>query len=101
MEGNKLIDNFMYDNRRIFRSYDIDWNALIPVVEKIEAIKCPINIKIGVYISSNSCRIESTKLFMSDRNDRYMGESILETKLDATYDAIIKFIKYYNKLNAI
>lgn len=79
--------------------FDSSWDWLMIVVEKIESIKCHINGRIGVYISSNTCTIQSTKLFQGDSSDKYYNESTLETKIKSTYDAVVKFIKYYNNLN--
>jgi hypothetical protein len=72
------------------------WDWLIPVVEKIENIKCSVNGRFGVYISSNNCAIQSTKLFMSDRNDRYYFDICDDTKFNAVYKSVIEFIKWYN-----
>jgi len=77
--------------------YDKDWYSLMLVIERIESLKCPINGRFGVYISSNTCTIQSIELFKSDRNDRYYSDSVLDTKIESTYSEIIKFIKWYNK----
>ena len=73
------------------------WDWLMPVIEKIDTIEDSLNGKFGVYISSNRCTIQSTKLFMSDSNKRYYSQTYADTKFEATYKVVVKFIKWYNK----
>lgn len=80
--------------------YHFSWEWLMPVVEKIESIKDPHDGFYGVYISSNSCCIQGTSLHMAlsdpDYGPVYYDEVILETKLESTYQAVIRFIKWFN-----
>lgn len=75
------------------KSYD----ALIPVVEKIESIYHDYHGKIGVYISSNTCTIQGTN-FGTDLGV-YYDEVVLDTKLESTYQACLNFINWHNKQN--
>ncbi len=79
-------------NARSF-SYNHDWNWLMEVVEKIESLKCPI------YISGNNCQIYE-RIGWGEHIGWHI-DSYGKNKLEATYLAIIKFIKWYNqnKLN--
>jgi hypothetical protein len=62
-----------------------DWNWLMEVVEKIESLKVIVEIR------ENVCYIEtSSKNYYSELED---------TKLQATYKAVVEFIKWYNQQN--
>ena len=76
---------------------ETNWYDLMPVVEKIESIKDDYHGRFGVYINSNNCHIQSTKFRLIETNqDYYFADYTLETKLLSTYQAIIKFIEWYN-----
>lgn len=80
--------------------YHNDWNWLIPVVEKIESIKDKHHGYFGVYINSNSCTIQGTNLRLDEPMSNppiYYGQRVSDTKLNATYEAVFDFIKWYNK----
>lgn len=62
--------------------YDTDWNALMPVVEKIESLKFRTDIG-GTY-----CEIHTPKIIFNEFND---------TKIKATYNSVIAFINWYNQ----
>lgn len=99
MENNKLIAEFM-GNIPIFENeyqmvthnnmcygidelkYDTDWNWLMPVVEKIESLGIVVEIR------ENVCYIETSLGNYSELED---------TKLQATYKAVVKFINWYNE----
>jgi len=69
--------------------YSTDWNALMPVVEKIESIKVE-DYSVLVEISKNICTIcpaHWEELINIQSN----------TRIEAVYDAIIDFINWYNK----
>ena len=87
---------YLCRNHNDLRYYN-SWDWLMEAVEKIESIACPLNGRFGVYISSNSCTIQSTKFFMSDKNTRYYDEVYADTKKLATYQAVMHFIDYYDR----
>jgi hypothetical protein len=60
--------------------YHKDWNALMPVVEKIEAMGYT------VVMLANTCRINF------DGSDDIKAD----TKIETTYQAVLSFIEYYN-----
>lgn len=69
--------------------YHSDWNWLMPVVEKIEHIE---NADFVVYINVECCKITA--------RETYPNLVIIETaktKIEATYKAIVEFIKWYNQ----
>ena len=80
--------------------YDRDWNWLMAVVEKIESIKDSYHGRFGVYISSNSCTIQSTN-FRPDKRipepPHYYNNIVLDSKIESTYYAVVEFINFYNK----
>jgi len=64
-------------------NYNCSYDWLIPVVDKIE------NIGFTVKIEKTSCLIrEFTK--------GYSIEAIYPSKLEAVYNSVVKFIKWYN-----
>lgn len=62
--------------------YDTDWNWLMQVVEKIESLGIVVEIR------ENVCYIETSQ-------GNYTSE-LEETKIQATYKAVVEFIKWYN-----
>lgn len=73
--GNDIvsIDNLQYQD---------DWNLLMEVVEKIESLGIVVEIR------ENVCYIETSQ-------GNYTSE-LEETKIQATYKAVVEFIKWYN-----
>lgn len=79
--------------------YHLMWDWLMPVVEKIESIWHKDHGYFGVYISSNSCTIQGTN-FRPDASivePVYYSNIVLETKIESTYQCVIKFIEWYLK----
>lgn len=66
------------------------WDWLMLVVEKIESLKHP------VYISSNNCQIYEKTSW--GENNGWHIDSYGKNKLEATYLAVVEFIKWHNKL---
>ena len=94
MESNRIIAEFMgwKPNEHHWclngdkdLQYDTSWDWLMPVVEKIEALKYRVEI------SHNGCLIESHKDLDTARMNSGIGE-IEPTKLKATYKAVVGFI---------
>ena len=88
MESNKLIAEFMeYPNLGTegdfsYLKYHKSWKWLMPVVEKIEDMGCE------VVMTNGECTISA---------DGYYGKSLGKSRRSATYDAVVKFIEWYNK----
>ena len=106
-ENNKLIaefmgakevrkDNFKFPNRTGLPlqigtiNYHSDWNWLMEVVEKIESLEIG-RFKVEIY--NTNCRIYDHEEF-DEISDLSAG-----TKIEATYNACIEFIKWYNQQN--
>jgi len=75
--------------------YHSSWDWLIPVVEKIESIG-----RTAVVIGFDTCEIKDENYAdlsknLPDRFDSFNEEG--KTKLEATYKAVIEFIKWYNE----
>ena len=109
-ENNKLIAEFMGLPTEVFKSgivnyyfrefnsgswyeehelsYNVSWDWLMPVVEKIESLGYGVTIGMGVYVviqdDVTDTGLEITK--MTDNN-----------KLFCTYEAVVEFIKWYNE----
>lgn len=82
-------------------SYHLSWDWLMPVVEKIEKIHNDHHGYFGVYISSNQCIIQGTKLNLALKNPEYGfvylsdTNAIFDTKIKSTWFAVVEFIKWY------
>ena len=74
-------------------NYHTSWNGLMPVVEKIENIGQSV-----VEIFKNHCCIKGVLYDIdSDRMVlRYDETTHSDNKIQATYKAVIQFIKWYN-----
>jgi hypothetical protein len=113
IEGNKLIGEFMDDDGTLcyykgldgpqyesgmYLKYNKSWDWLMPIVEKIESIYDDFHGYFGVYISSNSCTIQGTRLNTSIENPHYAyhNDVTLNTKIESTWYAVVQFIQWYN-----
>jgi hypothetical protein len=80
--------------------FHISWDCLMAVVDKIESIKDSYHGRFGIYISSNSCTIQSTN-FRPDKPipnpPHYYDNIVLNTKIESVYYSVINFINFYNK----
>lgn len=78
-------------------NYTSDWNAIMLVVEEIEKLSHEDHGRFGVYISSNGCSIQGTRLNTGDPGCKvYFSEFYEETKLESTVEAVVAFIEWYN-----
>ena len=70
--------------------YDVSWDWLMPVVEKIESLGCIVEIwkSLGA-----GCRIQ--KLIPYQPTIRVTAES--NSMIEAVYQSIIQFIKWYKE----
>jgi hypothetical protein len=100
-ENNRLIAEFMgidqvdidyHEDSNGELKYHTSWDWLMPVVEKIESLE-----------DENKCKLynfQSEQCFVTIVVN-HTGEDIVEVdadnRLDATYQAVISFIKFYNK----
>jgi len=109
INGNKLIAEFEY-GKRYNDSKDIEdcyveepttsmitfyledamyhksWDWLMPVIEKIESLGYDVNIYSWGKGISKSCSIQGISIDVNNTN-----------KLQAVYEAVVEFIKWYNK----
>jgi len=116
LEGNKLIAEFMTKEHANlcwklipkntmhlpnYFKYHSSWDWLMPVVNKIESIVDLYHGHFGVYINSNNCTIQSIKFRSDEMTDPpyYFSDHYSESKIESTYNAILNFIKWYNKQN--
>lgn len=108
-ENNKLIAEFLNmipasnetypqlfrfeDNDEWFTSEELkfnsDWNWLMEVVERIEETEIDNNI---LMLES----IGNMAKFIFDDGCRFLSDCIGETKIEAVYNAVVSFIKWYN-----
>ena len=103
-EEYKLIHNFLYPNdplkpwinkTNIINLFKEDWNELMLVVDKIHNLKPKTNVS----ISDHHCYIYL--VYTEDRkkveiNDWHIINAKKST-IEVTYEAILEFIKWYNK----
>lgn len=102
IEGNNFIRNYMGDNwyppidRINSREYlfhdSFEW--LMPVVEKIESAKRFPTF--SVFIVKRVCRIH---IYRSHDNSEQIVLQQADTKLEATWRAVVVFIKWHNLNN--
>lgn len=87
MIDNYLIAKFMgVDTSKLWKSmYDTDWNELMPVIDRIEALGYSVNI------ISKSCSI-----FV---NREWQFRYTSDTKIEAAYNSVLSFIKWHNQQN--
>jgi hypothetical protein len=93
IEGSHIAEYFRCTK---YNTYHEDWNMLMPVVEKIEALD-------GLYIVeifARACIIS----YMVNHNwpeDKgivaHFNASNTNSKLEATYQAVVQFIQWYNQ----
>lgn len=86
----------------IYSRFSENWIPLMQVVEKIEKINSAFHGNFVVYIGSNRCTIQGTKLHLSIEPNStygfvYFDEQYADTKLEATYIACLNFINWFNK----
>lgn len=99
-DGNKVIDEFMnYDAFCITSKYDNSWEWIMDVIDEIEKIHDDFHGHFAVHIVSNSCTIQGTNLRTDHKNyhPAYFSEHDGETKIEATWLAVVHFIQWYNK----
>lgn len=97
LEGNKLIAEFEgrinelchHNNTSSPYDYDKSWDWLMPVVERIDS-RTPYDP--CVTIEYNWCSI---KMLNGGFNIEVVGNS----RIEATYKAVVDFIKWYNENN--
>ena len=67
--------------------YDVSWDWLMPVVEKIESLGYETEIKYdqSIFVRIGAGGYENQTQFMSDGR----------TKIEATHKAVVEFIKWY------
>jgi hypothetical protein len=98
-----MLENSAYPEYFRCTSYNIyheDWNKLMPVVQKIESTQHPDHGKFGVHIVSNNCTIQAIKFGQHKQGEPvpYFNSVYGETKIQATYHAVVQFIKWFNTL---
>jgi len=116
MEDNKLLAEFMgfqqtnigwYDAEEVLLraerdntfdnlKFNTDWNWLMQVVEKIESIED------NRFLFQTSAR----QGFYAEIRERFSYETKIEdaygkTRIQATYNACVRFIKWYNEQNKL
>lgn len=77
--------------------YDSSWDWLMPVVEKIEKTEIEGDFPV-VTISQGLCEAENVGGFnMWLREERNLYPYFQGTKIEATYQFVVEFIKWYNQ----
>jgi len=98
IDNNKLIAIFMDNYQKLsndpeFGRFHLQWDWLMPVVEKIEEMDVVASFQIEqptIYIWKSS----ENSTFKDIEIDIFKS-----SKLEAVYKAVIEFIKWYNKQN--
>ncbi len=91
INSNKLIAEFMGKNTNLRfidpYGYHCSWDWIMPVVEKIESIGYPVTIN-----CHKSCYINITS-----KDASHIMVDFAETKIEAVYNAVVEFIKWFNE----
>ena len=95
-------DEDHYDEIKPYDEYDWSrddankWGQLMPVVEKIEITYLDEQLYTNqVIIFANTCSIDPSNWASPDPHQ--LVKTYAETKLEATYKAVVEFIKWYGK----
>jgi len=105
MSDDELIEQFWisFGNKPHMKEdlwfYSSEWSMLMPLIELVESIHDDFHGYFGVHISSNNCTIQGTNLRTDPENfhPAYFADHYAESKLQATYNAIVEFIKWYKQ----
>lgn len=90
-----------YVYQRSLLKYHTSWDWLMPVVEKINDIQAPDGKKFRTMIMPTQCDISiyaHAGMSIPMRDDRFFVGG-KERMIDAAYEAVIKFITWYNTNN--
>ena len=85
IEGSHIAEYFRCTK---YNTYHEDWNMLMPVVEKIEALG---------YIFAIVCNEAGITCSRSSGLERPDINLKAESKLEAVYQAVVQFIQWYNQ----
>lgn len=77
--------------------YNNSWDWLMPVVEKIENLRLDNDLRFGVEIHVNGCRIMRSWTTSAIKD---FGWHQTGSKIKSTYNAVIQFIKWYNETHS-
>lgn len=76
--------------------FNSSWDWLMTVIERVENIsRDPLHGKFGVYIGSNCCTIQGSKM-LTNVYKVYFQDHYASTKIEATWVAIVNFIEWHN-----
>lgn len=92
----KMNSSYLGRNHKDLR-FDSDWNRLMRTVSKIESTYDEFHGYFAVFISSNSCSIQGTKLNIEQKHYAYFNQCNQETKILAVWEAVVMFIIWYNE----
>jgi hypothetical protein len=79
-----------------YAKYNSDWNWLMEVVEKIENFRISDNeksMRFDVKIKHHSCYINDWEI----EGKNFIGSGGCHSKIEAVYNACLKFVKWHNE----
>jgi hypothetical protein len=95
--------NGVWGNRLEVLHFSTSWDWLMKVVEKIERIPSYDKDRFStiVTIGNKECRIQSGRYNMNEKRDGYADIyfGMENSKIEAVYKAVIKYIEWDNKNN--
>ena len=104
----ETIENFKFlpiEERGLYNGYFIDelkyhedWNWLMEVVEKIESLE--IFDRMGRFNINTKNFDENYTSFITDKDEDFI-QCEGDTKIEAVYNAVVEFIKWYNNQNRV
>lgn len=110
LENNKIISKFMGSDPNINLNYHSDYNLLYSVIDKIETIDLKDNyyiwedeeglhynfLNVSVWVENKFCDIYINLDLDPPVSIAYFN---LDNRKESIYNAILKFIEYYEKIN--
>ena len=79
--------------------YHSSWDWLVPVVEKIENLNTNNDEYYTDFYFQATNFVQNYTASFIDRNNLEIAHCDSETRIGATYNAVVEFIKWYNEQN--
>jgi hypothetical protein len=80
--------------------FDTDWNWLMEVVEKIEGVDNNLKFDIRSHFNPfTKKRLHNVVIVNGEDYSIVCSSTLIESKIEATYNACVEFVKWYNSVD--